>query len=331
MNERLGYRNIMVGIGAALHFLVDCLCLCTLYLMSPLVETGYVVGLFIVYNVLAFVTQIITGHLADISCQKHWMLIISLLLLILGVATMAVGVNTLPHPSATAMLPTAILLGLGNSFFHTWGGKQVAMKTHNDIRSLGVFVSTGAFGLSIGFVFHSWPLLYAILLLMCLLAALYMRCDFQGDAQPSPSASTPGAPSKERRWTHWAIGVAIVVLMLLVMMRSWVGESFTQTITKSDVVVLAIGAIAMLGKMSGGWIARGMGIVRSMVVVLTVVLICLLCRDSHLTIALLGLFAVNCTMPVTLYLANVVLKGREGLAFGLLAAALIPGFLIAIL
>ena len=109
MNERLGYRNIMVGIGAALHFLVDCLCLCTLYLMSPLVETGYVVGLFIVYNVLAFVTQIITGHLADISRQKHWMLIISLLLLILGVATMAVGVNTLPQPSATAMLPTAIL------------------------------------------------------------------------------------------------------------------------------------------------------------------------------------------------------------------------------
>ena len=166
---------------------------------------------------------------------------------------------------------------------------------------------------------------------MCLLAALYMRCDFKGDIQSSPSASTPGAPSKERRWAHWAIGVAIVVLILLVMMRSWVGESFTQAITKSDVVVLAIGAIAMLGKMSGGWIARGMGIVRSMVVVLTVVLICLLCRDSHLAIALLGLFAVNCTMPVTLYLANVVLKGREGLAFGLLAAALIPGFLIAIL
>lgn len=331
MKERQGYINIMVGIGAALHFLVDCLCLCTLYLMSPLIETGDVVGLFIVYNVLAFVTQIITGHLADISRQKHWMLIISLLLLILGVATMAVGVSTRPHLSATAMLPTATLLGLGNSFFHTWGGKQVAMKTRNDIRSLGVFVSTGAFGLSIGFVFHSWALLYAILLLMCLLAALYLRYDFQGDALLSPGASTPGTTPKEGRLAHWVVGVAVAVLMLLVMMRSWVGESFTASITKSDVVVLAIGAIAMLGKMSGGWIARGMGIVRSMVVVLIVVLICLLCRDSHLAIALLGLFAVNCTMPVTLYLANVVLKGREGLAFGLLAAALIPGFLISIM
>ena len=43
----------------------------------------------------------------------------------------------------------------------------------------------------------------------------------------------------------------------------------------------------------------------------------------------LGLFMINCTMPVTLYLANVVLKGKEGLAFGLLAAALMPGYLLA--
>jgi len=41
-----------------------------------------------------------------------------------------------------------------------------------------------------------------------------------------------------------------------------------------------------------------------------------------------GLFLVNCTMPITLYWANVMLKGREGLAFGLLAASLIPGYLI---
>ena len=46
---------------------------------------------------------------------------------------------------------------------------------------------------------------------------------------------------------------------------------------------------------------------------------------------LIGLFFINCTMPVTLYLANVVLKGREGLAFGLLAAALMPGFLLSLI
>jgi len=49
-----------------------------------------------------------------------------------------------------------------------------------------------------------------------------------------------------------------------------------------------------------------------------------------MAILLAGVFAINLTMPVTLYLANVVLKGKEGLAFGLLAAALIPGYLLAI-
>ena len=44
---------------------------------------------------------------------------------------------------------------------------------------------------------------------------------------------------------------------------------------------------------------------------------------------LTGLFLINCTMPITLYWANALLKGYEGLAFGLLAAALIPGYLLA--
>ena len=77
------------------------------------------------------------------------------------------------------MLPTAILLGIGNSFFHTWGGKQVAMKTHNDIRALGVIVSTGAFGLAIGTVFCSWTLLFTFLLALGLLAMAYLAIDFK--------------------------------------------------------------------------------------------------------------------------------------------------------
>ena len=70
-----------------------------------------------------------------------------------------------------------------------------------------------------------------------------------------------------------------------------------------------------------------MGIVRAMVAVVVVVVVCLFI-DAPFAM-LLGLFAINCTMPVTLYFANVLLPGREGLAFGLLAAALVPGYLLA--
>ena len=48
----------------------------------------------------------------------------------------------------------------------------------------------------------------------------------------------------------------------------------------------------------------------------------------HWSVLVLGLFTINLTMPITLHLANRVLPGKEGLAFGILAAALMPGYLL---
>ena len=123
---------------------------------------------------------------------------------------------------------------------------------------------------------------------------------------------------------------SLVLLMAVVMFRSYVGQDFSDAIVKTPTLVLVIGAVSMLGKMAGGWLAKGFGIVNSMVVVLLVVLAAMLFRQSGTAVLLVGIFAINCTMAVTLWLANVVLKGREGLAFGLLAAALIPGYLLAV-
>ena len=86
----------------------------------------------------------------------------------------------------------------------------------------------------------------------------------------------------------------------------------------------------MLGKMSGGWIARYAGILKSLMLVLAGVALCFVFRSDSVAVLLTGIFLMNCTMPVTLYLANLLLPGREGLAFGLLAAALIPGYLLAV-
>ena len=96
-------------------------------------------------------------------------------------------------------------------------------------------------------------------------------------------------------------------------------------------VVLLIGALTMIGKMAGGWLVKWIGMVTSIILLIAGVIVCLVAKGNHIGIALAGLFMVNCTMPITLYWANVMLKGREGLAFGLLAASLIPGYLIATL
>lgn len=314
----------MTFLCSVLHLLIDGLCVCCLYLIASSFSVSHLVGIFLTYNILAFLTQPMTGLLADRMERKHWMLFASVLLLTMAVLATSIVIS-FRVSSAFGVMLVAILLGMGNSLFHVWGGKQVAVRTGNDMRALGTFVSTGAFGLALGFVFFSWPLLYAALLSICLLSTAYVRLDLKMDTEVAINKAI------ERRFSSIFVWLSLIVLMLVVMQRSLVGETFTGEIPKSSALVLLIGALSMLGKMVGGWFARQLGIVRMLVLVMFLIAVCLVFRSQGMVVLLVGLFAVNTTMPVTLYLANVVLPKREGLAFGLLAAALIPGYLLAII
>ena len=306
---------------SVLHLLVDGLCVCCLYLIASSFSAMHLVGIFLTYNILAFLTQPLTGLWADSMKRRHWMLLASVLLL--TVAVLATSIVVSFRLSTVGMMVVPILLGMGNSLFHVWGGKQVAVTTGNDMRALGAFVSTGAFGLALGIVFFSWPLLYTVLLTICVLSTAYVHLDLKA------GISAINSQEAECRFSKLFIWMSLLVLMLVVMLRSFVGETFSGEISRTSSMVLLIGLLSMLGKMAGGWLAHHLGIVRMLALVIVLVLVCLVFRSQEMVIALVGLFVVNCTMPVTLYLANVVLPKREGLAFGLLAAALIPGYIIA--
>jgi len=307
---------------SVLHLLVDGLCVCCLYLMASTLSASHLVGTFLTYNILAFLTQPLTGLWADRMERRHWMLLSSVLLLTLAVLATSIVISL--GQSAMGVMTVTVLLGMGNSLFHVWGGKQVAVTTGNDMRALGLFVSTGAFGLALGFVFFSWPLLYVALLSICVLSTAYVQMDVEATASNDNNQET------ERQFTKMFTGVSLLVLMLVVMLRSFVGETLAGGISRTSGLVLLIGFLSMLGKMAGGWIACSLGIVRMLVLVVLVIAVCLVFRGHGMVTLLMGLFAVNCTMPVTLYLANYVLPKREGLAFGLLAAALIPGYLLTV-
>ena len=306
---------------SVLHLLVDGLCVCCLYLIASSFSALHLVGIFLTYNILAFLTQPLTGLWADCMKRRHWMLLASVLLL--TVAVLATSIVVSFRLSTVGMMVVPILLGMGNSLFHVWGGKQVAVTTGNDMRALGAFVSTGAFGLALGIIFFSWPLLYTVLLIICVLSTAYVHLDLKA------GISAINSQEAECRFSKLFIWMSLLVLMLVVMLRSFVGETFSGEMLRTSSMVLLIGLLSMLGKMAGGWLAHHLGIVRMLALVIVLVLVCLVFRSQEMVIALVGLFAVNCTMPVTLYLANVVLPKREGLAFGLLAAALIPGYLLA--
>jgi hypothetical protein len=199
-------------------------------------------------------------------------------------------------------------------------------------------VSTGVLGLAIGLICRSWPLLYGLLLAYVAVAIVYLRSENSLAAdQTTPGPSYSGGEKTQygnllphssflvpRTW------LLILALMLFVCCRSFVGEVFSGGMTKTQELILLIAVGSMLGKMAGGWIARWMGIWRSLAVILAGVALCIIFSGYCEQVLLVGIFLMNCTMPITLYLANVLLPRREGLAFGLLAAALIPGYLLAV-
>ena len=84
MDIRTKHRWHLVGIGALLHFLVDGLCLCCLYLIAFPFCFPRLTGIFVVYNILAFLTQPLTGLLADRMRDRHWMLLAAVVLLVLA-------------------------------------------------------------------------------------------------------------------------------------------------------------------------------------------------------------------------------------------------------
>ena len=330
----------LTGISSVQHFLVDGVCICCLYLLAEAYGDYWgaygdrmSVGAILTYNILAFMSQPLTGLLADRMVHRHWLLLSSALLLTAAVAIAWLLISNLSFAGKVdgLILLVAIPLGAGNSLFHVWGGKQAVVKTGNDIRALGVFVSTGALGLAIGAVFCSWALLYALLLGFVVLSIAYVRWDTGEQALCAPQASHSNASPlvSLKAMSSVTIWTLVVMLMLCVCYRSFAGEVFSKGITKSQSLILTIAAVAMLGKMAGGWIARWMGILKSLMVILAGVALCFVLRSNLVWVLLLGIFLMNCTMPITLYLANLLLPKREGLAFGLLAAALIPGWLLA--
>ena len=320
-------QNIgLISISSVQHFLVDGLCMCCLFLLTGIYGDSFgaygdrmSLGAILIYNLLAFLSQPLTGLLADRLSHSHWLLLWSALLL-----TVAVAVAMLPFRTEWALITVALLLGAGNSLFHVWGGKQTVIKTGNDIRALGVFVSTGALGLAVGYVFCSWALLSALLLVFIGLSVLYVQWD------DGVSQAVEDIRSNHPWLTPLTIWTLVVMLMLCVCYRSFAGEVFSKGITKTQSLILVIGIVAMLGKMAGGWIVRWAGILPSVIVILAGVALCFLFRENLVWVLLSGIFLMNCTMPITLYLANLLLPKREGLAFGLLAAALIPGYLLAV-
>lgn len=314
-----------------LHLLVDGISACGLMMITHK-TTSYVeaCGMIVLYDVLAFGTQPLTGRWLDTNGVRPRALMLAVILLAGGALVSCLTTSLI---LLTAILG-ATLLGMGNSFFHVYGGKYVAVASHYDIRAMGIFVSTGAVGLAIGLGFYSLILLIAFFftfLAFCALHLYYAGC--QKAAKQAECSiltkedKTPALPP------HSVPILYLSCLMLVVAGRACIGEAVPSLrisipSISPPLMMVVISIIVMAGKAAGGFLSKWWGVRNvftvSMLLSATFFLMC----PWHDSFVLITLLLINLTMPCTLYLATKAVPGREGWVFGLLAMAILPGFLL---
>lgn len=310
--------SLNTGLLTGLHLMVDGLCACGVFMLMSIMEAEHITLLFVLYNVLAFMTQPLFGGWLDRVQKRNAFFHSSMALLLMGAGVSAFSITSLNEMCAFV---GTTFLGLGNALFHVYGGKSVAVSTHNDMRHLGIFVSSGAVGLVIGEQLRSLVTLPIIVLVMLVLSYLLLkRCPHE---VTQPDECTGHDTSSDSRNT--SIGLFLFIL-LLVFMRSFVGKVVPAA--EMDVVLYAvlIGTLAFAGKSLGGFLGKRWGVWHTLTATFLLSGICLLLSFVHVAFHLGMVLCINLTMPLTLYLANRQMPHREGFAFGMLAAVLIPGF-----
>ena len=302
-----------------LHLLVDGLCACCVFMMAPWMQAGTTLTLFVAYNALAFLTQPLMGLWTDRRKDATLIFKASMTLLTLGACLTILGTTWqqgwLPYLSVT-------LIGMGNSMFHVYGGKSVAVHTGNDMRHLGLFVSSGAIGLIVGETYASTTGLTILCLAMLLLAWFQLRSALPTPAMPPATLNSQGnmttLNSQGGAARHMCIAM-IAFICLVVFFRALVGKMAPSGPGES---ALLIAVLAFAGKSLGGFAGRRWGVWRTLTLTLLVSGTCLIASYAQGSLILPLTLAINLTMPLTLWLANQQMPGHEGLSFGLLAAML---------
>lgn len=300
----------LLALYSAGHFLVDLAC--AFGMLSLLADVGEAsLTCFLLYNFCAFALQMPIGLCAD-RLDRNAAVAVGGLFLVFAA-----------YPLASLPLLCATVLGLGNCLYHVGGGVDVLHFSETKQWMLGVFVSPGALGLFLGSTLASSPWLPRPLTVALMVASSVAVATGLHLLHPLHRPSGNAPPSIEP--TGRAPICAVLLLLLVVVLRSYVGLTLTFPWKTGVWSVLAVGGVAF-GKAAGGFLADRMGAVRASVASLSLCALLFLFSDIAVC-GLLAVFLFNMTMPLTLFAMARLFPGARGFAFGALTFALFLGYL----
>ena len=292
---------MLLLIDSAAHLLVDALCAAVM--LGPVRASEAFALLVLLYNTLAFSTQCLVGLAADRLRRDACAACAAMLLVVLGFA--------LPLPAVFRVC----LVGVGNSVFHVAGGAMTLRSSGGKAGSLGVFVAPGAVGLTLGTLWPQLGVLFAVLLTAA--AAAVIPAARREHAEQA-------APERPERGADVPLA-AVLLLTAAVAVRAVGGNAVRFPWKTSAGLTLLLTAFVFAGKTAGGFVCDRLGPGRAAWLSLPAAAVLIAFCAEWAAPSLLGQFALNLTMPVTLWLLYCAMPDAPGFAFGLAASALWPG------
>ncbi len=291
---------MLLFINSLAHFCADGLCASVLFSLDD--PSAW---LFMLYTTLAFSLQCFIGLAADRLNKQCLLAAFSMTLIAAG--------GMLPLTPAFRVF----LIGVGNSAFHVAGGIMTMRRSCGKARTLGIFVAPGSLGLAIGMFAPCLDIYFAAALLLCSVTVIWAET-------VSPS---PGQDGKTPQIVAPSLLIP-VLLSLAVAVRAACGGMTAVFPWKNGTALFLITVLCVAaGKAAGGFACDRIGVKKTAVISLVpaAMLAVFFCEWTIPTMA--GQFALNLSMPVTLWLLYRCMPDAPGFAFGLAAAALWPGTL----
>lgn len=323
-------KNLSLTVMTILHFFVDLICAITL-LMRFSVAAETMLYLVLTYNFVAFMLQPFLGFLLDRFEKRvdERIIVASSFLLLFIIAAIAPFTRQYDY----LVILAGIVLGLGNAFFHVAAGKSV-LKATTKSRDGGIFVSSGALGIALGAFLYFLNNNY---LAIAILGASFIAVTYLAWMLVSIGRSERTKDFVVEKHGISETAVILVLIALAAFLRSFGGSAFqTSSIGTAMEISVIIGAGAFIGKFIGGFVYdwfKGLALIITSFVLTVGSLITMNFVTGDLSLLFLFIFGigVNLLMAYTLDVSKRLLPKHEGTAFGLPAALLFPGMLLALL
>lgn len=269
----------------------------------------YTLYIFVIYNSLAFIFQPFIGIIIDKYFLGKSIIVFSVICLLLGII-----INN--------WLISIIFLGIGNQIFHVIGGKICTNIDSSKASHLGVFVSLGAIGLTLGSNFYELNIIvYGALTLYLILSIIVILCIKNYEQTVMESQHKPNG--------RVFLGTSLMVIV--VFLRSFLGKIIYFDFEISLTLVVLFAFLGALGKLIGGFIRDKFGSLITIITSMGICCIILIFFSNSIVLMSIGMVLINISMPISLYELNKLNQGHEGFNFGILASVLFPGVFLGII